>query len=161
MFGLRLDRLEAQLIHYPQAGARVAPDKCRLRGPRGRGKRARRSGGTPKRGHAMSAAEAPKSEQIQANVAAALSRLRGELGAASSPVASATPIPLPKIGAEPVPAEPLMPEPLPAGPVRMENTAAVRPFEPILSAMAAGNSNSAASNDSAPAPMEGAKPDLF
>jgi len=114
----------------------------------------------------MSAAEAPKSEQIQANVAAALSRLRGELGAASSPVASATPIPLPKTGAEPVPAEPLIPEPLPAGPVRTENTAAVRPFEPILNAMSAGNSNSAASNDSAPmhtegAPMEAAKPDLF
>jgi hypothetical protein len=107
----------------------------------------------------MSAAEAPKSEQIQANVAAALSRLRGELGAASSPVASATPIPLPKIGAEPAPAEPL-PEPLPAGPVRTVDTAgssAVRPFEPILTAM----SGNFASNDSEPAKTEGAKPDLF
>ncbi|WP_395020017.1 SPOR domain-containing protein [Dongia sp.] len=114
----------------------------------------------------MSAAEAPKSEQIQANVAAALSRLRGELGAASSPVASPTPIPLPKVGAEPVPPEP-MPEPvalapLPAGPVRTpETSGAVRPFEPILNAMSAGNSNSAPSNDAAPAPVEGAKPDLF
>ncbi|GAB2178626.1 SPOR domain-containing protein [Dongia sp. agr-C8] len=115
----------------------------------------------------MSAAEAPKSEQIQANVAAALSRLRGELGAASSPVASPTPIPLPKVGAEPAPAEP-MPDPmsepvalapLPAGPVRAETGGAVRPFEPILNAMSAGNSNSAPSNDTAPA--EGAKPDLF
>jgi hypothetical protein len=43
----------------------------------------------------------------------------------------------------------------------MENTAAVRPFEPILNAMSAGNSNSTASNDSAPAPMETTKPDLF
>src|SRR5262249_57472552 len=102
---------------------------------------------------AMSAAEAPKSEQIQANVAAALSRLRGELGAASSPVASANPIPLPKLGAEPAPTpapapvatapqpEPL-PEPLPAGPVRTAETAnpnAVRPFEPILNAMSANH----------------------
>ena len=114
----------------------------------------------------MSAAEAPKSEQIQANVAAALSRLRGELGAASSPVASATPIPLPKVGAEPVPPEPApAPEPvaltpLPAGPVRTpETTGAVRPFEPILNAMSAGNA--APSNDSEPAKLEGAKPDLF
>ena len=80
----------------------------------------------------MSAAEAPKSEQIQANVAAALSRLRGELGAASSPVASATPIPLPKIGAEPVPVEPLMPEPLmpeplPAALVQRREAMASRP----------------------------------
>jgi hypothetical protein len=107
----------------------------------------------------MSAAEAPKSEQIQANVAAALSRLRGELGAASSPVASATPIPLPKIGAEPAPVEPL-PEPLPAGPVRttdMSGTSAVRPFEPILTAM----SGTFASNDSDPAKTDTAKPDLF
>jgi hypothetical protein len=111
----------------------------------------------------MSAAEAPKSEQIQANVAAALSRLRGELGAASSPVASPTPIPLPKIGAEPAPVE-TMPEPvalapLPAGPVRTAEASgagasAVRPFEPILNAMSAGNSNDAA-------PAETAKPDLF
>jgi hypothetical protein len=119
----------------------------------------------------MSAAEAPKSEQIQANVAAALSRLRGELGAASSPVASATPIPLPKTGAEPAPElmpdpEPIALAPLPAGPVRMAETSgaatgAVRPFEPILNAMSAGNSNSAASNDSAPSQAEGIKPDLF
>jgi hypothetical protein len=112
----------------------------------------------------MSAAEAPKSEQIQANVAAALSRLRGELGAASSPVASPTPIPLPKVGAEPAPADP-MPEPaalapLPAGPVRTpEATSAVRPFEPTLNAMSAGNSNSAPGSDAAPAEAE--KPDLF
>jgi hypothetical protein len=120
----------------------------------------------------MSAAEAPKSEQIQANVAAALSRLRGELGAASSPVASATPIPLPKTGAEPAPAEPepVASAPLPAGPVRTPETGgtapgAVRPFEPILNAVSAGNSNSAASNDSgptAPTPTEApTKPDLF
>jgi hypothetical protein len=113
----------------------------------------------------MSAAEAPKSEQIQANVAAALSRLRGELGAASSPVASPTPIPMPKTGAEPAPdpiPEPAALAPLPAGPVRSTETAgAVRPFEPILSAMSAGNSNTAASNDSAPAQAEGTKPDLF
>jgi hypothetical protein len=114
----------------------------------------------------MSAAEAPKSEQIQANVAAALSRLRGELGAASSPVASATPIPLPKTGAEPAPEplpEPVALAPLPAGPVRTAETSggAVRPFEPILNAMSAGNSNSTASNDSAPAQAESAKPDLF
>jgi len=114
----------------------------------------------------MSAAEAPKSEQIQANVAAALSRLRGELGAASSPVASPTPIPMPKTGAEPAPAEPAAEPvalaPLPAGPVRTVDAAgAVRPFEPILNAMAAGNSTAAASNDSAPAQTEGAKPDLF
>jgi len=112
----------------------------------------------------MSAAEAPKSEQIQANVAAALSRLRGELGAASAPVASATPIPLPKTGAEAASAEP-MPEPvavtpLPAGPVRTAETAGgVRPFEPILNAMAA--SSAAASNDSDPAKAELSKPDLF
>jgi hypothetical protein len=107
----------------------------------------------------MSAAEAPKSEQIQANVAAALSRLRGELGAASSPVASVNPIPLPKIGAEPAPVEPL-PEPLPAGPVRTADTAgssAVRPFEPILTAM----SGNLASNDSEPGKAEPTKPDLF
>lgn len=107
----------------------------------------------------MSAAEAPKSEQIQANVAAALSRLRGELGAASSPVASATPIQMPKVGAEPAPAEPL-PEPLPAGPVRTQDTtgtSAVRPFEPILNAM----SGNLPSNDSDPAKMEPSKPDLF
>src|SRR5262245_59801829 len=115
----------------------------------------------------MSAAEAPKSEQIQANVAAALSRLRGELGAASSPVASATPIPMPKLGAEPAPEtipEPY-PEPLPAGPVRSADTAgtsAVRPFEPILNAI----SGNQARNDSAPATGDApapapAKPDLF
>jgi hypothetical protein len=108
----------------------------------------------------MSAAEAPKSEQIQANVAAALSRLRGELGAASSPVASPTPIPMPKVGAEPAPAEPL-PEPLPAGPVRTAEaaagTGAVRPFEPILNAMSGG----LPSNDSEPAKPEGTKPELF
>jgi hypothetical protein len=106
----------------------------------------------------MSAAEAPKSEQIQANVAAALSRLRGELGAASSPVASATPIPMPKTGAEPAPAavEPPLPEPLPAGPVRTAEAGAVRPFEPILNAM----SGNLPSNDAEPKP-EGAKPDLF
>ncbi len=104
----------------------------------------------------MSAAEAPKSEQIQANVAAALSRLRGELGAASSPVASATPIPLPKIGAEPAPVEP-MPEPLPAGPVRTSETTVVRPYEPILNAM----SGNLPSNDSDPAKAEPTKPDLF
>jgi hypothetical protein len=107
----------------------------------------------------MSAAEAPKSEQIQANVAAALSRLRGELGAVSSPVATATPIPMPKAGVEPAPAEPL-PEPLPAGPVRppeAAGTGAVRPFEPILNAM----SGSLPSNDSEPAKPEGTKPDLF
>lgn len=114
----------------------------------------------------MSAAEAPKSEQIQANVAAALSRLRGELGAASSPVASPTPIPLPKVGAEPMPVDPL-PEPvalapLPAGPVRTpEATTAVRPFEPTLNAMSAGNSNSAPGSDAVPAPAEAEKPDLF
>lgn len=107
----------------------------------------------------MSAAEAPKSEQIQANVAAALSRLRGELGAASSPVASATPIPMPKIGAEPARPEPL-PEPLPAGPVRTaegSGSSAVRPFEPILNAM----SGNLPSNDSDPARTEPTKPDLF
>jgi hypothetical protein len=107
----------------------------------------------------MSAAEAPKSEQIQANVAAALSRLRGELGAASSPVASATAIPMPKIGAEPAPIEPI-PEPLPAGPVRTMDTtgtSAVRPFEPILNAM----SGNLPSNDSDPARTEAPKPDLF
>jgi hypothetical protein len=119
----------------------------------------------------MSAAEAPKSEQIQANVAAALSRLRGELGAASSPVASPTPIPLPKTGGEPAPEpsptpEPVALAPLPAGPVRAAETGAatagaVRPFEPILNAMSAGNSNNAPSNDSAPAQTEAAKPDLF
>ena len=55
----------------------------------------------------MSAAEAPKPEQIQANVAAALSRLRGELGAASSPVAGSPALnPVPKTPAESVPAEP-------------------------------------------------------
>jgi hypothetical protein len=116
----------------------------------------------PKRGIAMSAAEAPKSEQIQANVAAALSRLRGELGAASSPVASATPIPMPKLGAETGPAEEV-PDPLhlvqlPAGPVRMpETTGAVRPFEPILNAVSAA---SAPSNDTDPK-TEPTKPDLF
>ena len=105
----------------------------------------------------MSAAEAPKSEQIQANVAAALSRLRGELGAASSPVASATPIPMQKTGAEPAPVEPLA-EPLPAGPVRtMESTSVVRPFEPILNAM----SGNLPSYDSDPARVEPTKPDLF
>src|SRR3954471_6524061 len=107
----------------------------------------------------MSAAKAPKSEQIQANVAAALSRLRGELGAASSPVASATPIPMPKLGGEPVPPEP-MPEPLPAGPVRtaeISGTSAVRPFEPILNAM----SGNQPSNDSDPAQPETPKQDLF
>jgi hypothetical protein len=105
----------------------------------------------------MSAAEAPKSEQIQANVAAALSRLRGELGAASSPVASATPIQMPKLGTEQP--EPL-PEPLPAGPVRSMDTpgtSVVRPFEPILNAM----SGSLPSNDSDPAQAEPTKPDLF
>lgn len=107
----------------------------------------------------MSAAEAPKSEQIQANVAAALSRLRGELGAASSPVASATPIPMAKIGAEPAPIEPI-PEPLPAGPVRTSEpapTSVVRPYEPILNAM----SGNLPSNDSDPARVETTKPDLF
>lgn len=114
----------------------------------------------------MSAAEAPKSEQIQANVAAALSRLRGELGAASSPVASATPIPMPKATSEAAAAEaapgpaPTDLGPLPAGPVRTADTpGAVRPFEPILTAMAA--SGNAPSNDSEPAKSEGPKPDLF
>src|SRR5215467_11749482 len=108
---------------------------------------------TAQRGNTMSAAEAPKSEQIQANVAAALSRLRGELGAASSPVASATPIPLPKTGGEPAPVETtiLTPVPLPAGPVRTPetSTSAVRPFEPILNAVAA--ETSPPSNDTQPA----------
>ena len=107
----------------------------------------------------MSAAEAPKSEQIQANVAAALSRLRGELGAASSPVASVTPIPMAKIGAEPAPVEP-MPEPLPAGPMRTSETApttVVRPYEPILNAM----SGNLPSNDSEPAKAEATRSDLF
>jgi len=117
----------------------------------------------------MSAAEAPKSEQIQANVAAALSRLRGELGAASSPVASATPIPMPKIGAEPLPdtvPEPY-PEPLPAGPVRNvepAGTSAVRPFEPILNAMSGNlaSNDSDPASDEAPAPAPApARPDLF
>ena len=118
----------------------------------------------------MSAAEAPKSEQIQANVAAALSRLRGELGAASSPVATPTPIPVPKTQSEPLAPE-TMPAnlgPLPAGPVRMPEverpTAVVRPFEPTLNA-AVGN---VPDNDSEPvapalmpAPEEAPKPDLF
>jgi hypothetical protein len=107
----------------------------------------------------MSAAEAPKSEQIQANVAAALSRLRGELGAASSPVASPTPIPLPKSGAEPAPAAVEPSEPLPAGPVRTPETSAVRPFEPILNAMS-GNPPSNG-NDAEPVKAEPVKPDLF
>jgi hypothetical protein len=118
----------------------------------------------------MSAAEAPKSEQIQANVAAALSRLRGELGAASSPVASATPIPMPKTSAEPEQPEPL-PEPLPAGPVRMPEVerpamaaaTGVRPFEPILNA--AVGSNDSEPPMSAEPLMSGEpvapKPDLF
>lgn len=127
----------------------------------------------------MSAAEAPKSEQIQANVAAALSRLRGELGAASSPVASATPIPMPKTSSEPVQPEPMpAPEgpslgPLPAGPVRLSEaeraappasgvTSGLRPFEPTLNA-AVGNPPS---NDTEPPRMEprmeeAPKPDLF
>lgn len=82
----------------------------------------------------MSAAEAPKSEQIQANVAAALSRLRGELGAASSPIAGAQAT-LPKRPLEA--AEPIL-GPLPAGPVRLvepERTGnVIRPFEPTLGA---------------------------
>jgi hypothetical protein len=86
----------------------------------------------------MSAAEAPKSEQIQANVAAALSRLRGELGASSSPVAgtvqraavpkSPTDLSEPTLG------------PLPAGPVRLAEPErignVIRPFEPHLAAAA-------------------------
>jgi hypothetical protein len=121
----------------------------------------------------MSAAEAPKSEQIQANVAAALSRLRGELGAASSPVASVTPIPMPKtppIGStggepavepEPMILAPLPTTPLPVGPLRMTDierpTTGLRPFEPTLNAAV----GSTASNDSEPPLEEAPKPDLF
>src|SRR6185295_9770947 len=111
----------------------------------------------------MSAAEAPKSEQIQANVAAALSRLRGELGAASSPVATAIPIPMPKSSAEPEP----LPEPLPAGPVRMPEAerpalaaaTGVRPFEPILNAAVGSNDSTPPTLDAEP--IAAPKPDLF
>jgi hypothetical protein len=92
-------------------------------------------------GLTMSAAEAPKSEQIQANVAAALSRLRGELGASSSPVAGTVQKAVPKSPSEP--ADPNFGPnlgPLPAGPVRLaepERTGnVIRPFEPTLNAAA-------------------------
>jgi SPOR domain len=93
----------------------------------------------------MSAAEAPKSEQIQANVAAALSRLRGELGASSSPVAGS----VQRAAVLKSPTEPGEPSlgPLPAGPVRLaepERTGnVIRPFEPSL----------AATTNPAPSPM--------
>ncbi|MES1152798.1 MAG: SPOR domain-containing protein [Dongia sp.] len=92
----------------------------------------------------MSAAEAPKSEQIQANVAAALSRLRGELGASSSPVAGTVQKAVPRSPTEPAEANlasnlasNLGPNlgPLPAGPVRLpesERSNVIRPFEPTL-----------------------------
>jgi hypothetical protein len=83
----------------------------------------------------MSAAEAPKSEQIQANVAAALSRLRGELGASSSPVAGTVQKAVPKSPTEP--GEPSL-GPLPAGPVRLSEPGrsgnVIRPFEPPVTA---------------------------
>jgi hypothetical protein len=106
----------------------------------------------------MSAAEAPKSEQIQANVAAALSRLRGELGASSSPIAGTAQKAVPKSQTEPVDqnqgASHFGPNlgPLPAGPVRVaepERTGnVIRPFEPTLAAAPAAT----------PAPMPSATP---
>jgi hypothetical protein len=132
----------------------------------------------------MSAQEAPKSEQIQANVAAALSRLRGELGATSSPVAGTAQNPVPKSANEAGEATLGMPvvAPLPAGPVRNPEPMAAqtvaaasagtgtRPFEPILGAVMGGGST--ASNPAAaqpalepanpePASSEIGRPDLF
>src|SRR5581483_7987770 len=103
----------------------------------------------------MSAAEAPKSEQIQANVAAALSRLRGELGASSSPVAGTVHKAVPKTPTEP--AETNLPPnlgPLPAGPARIaepERSNVIRPFEPTLAA--AANPAPAPTATPAPTPM--------
>ncbi|HEY4164650.1 MAG TPA: SPOR domain-containing protein [Dongiaceae bacterium] len=86
----------------------------------------------------MSAAEKPKPEQIQANVAAALSRLRGELGSSATPAMApkpATEAPEPKLG-------PVIS--LPAGPVRAPEESRgltanrsfdpARPMEPTLGA---------------------------
>jgi hypothetical protein len=107
----------------------------------------------------MSAAEAPKSEQIQANVAAALSRLRGELGASSSPVAGTIPKAVPKTPTDPAEINqgPSL-GPLPAGPVRVAEperpSNVIRPFEPTLAA--AANPTPAAEPAVAPAAVAAA-----
>src|SRR4051812_2916576 len=100
----------------------------------------------------MSAAGAPKSEQIQANVAAALSRLRGELGASSSPVAGTVQKAVPKSPTEP---EPNL-APLPAGPVRLAEPErsgnVIRPFEPNLGSTPGGPSMGSSTLGSVPNP---------
>src|SRR5215471_5448972 len=135
----------------------------------------------------MSAAEAPKSEQIQANVAAALSRLRGELGASSSPVAGTVAAAVPKTSVEPaetrlpgaaistpglgipalgIPAPGSAPAgavplgPLPAGPVRLHEvptTGGIRPFEPTLGAALGTAANTDSAPESAPAMAPGSE----
>jgi hypothetical protein len=107
----------------------------------------------------MSAAEAPKSEQIQANVAAALSRLRGELGASSSPVAGTVQKSVPRSPTEP--AEPTL-APLPAGPVRLAEPErsgnVIRPFEPSQPATQNPSPAPTAAAAAAPTPMPTATP---
>ena len=121
----------------------------------------------------MSAAEAPKSEQIQANVAAALSRLRGELGASSSPFAGTGPRPVPKTTAEPVApilgnpplaplptvqpvsTTPLSPTPVAANaalPQISEPQAATRPLEPTLGPVPTSAGAAAPTGDEVGAP---------
>src|SRR5262249_51321315 len=86
----------------------------------------------------MSAAEKPKPEQIQANVAAALSRLRGELGASGTPAVApkpATEAPEPKLGpVVSIPAGPVRPAEDMRGPVPQRSFEAPRPIEPTLGA---------------------------
>jgi hypothetical protein len=87
-------------------------------------------------GKTMSAAEKPKPEQIQANVAAALSRLRGELGSSGTPAMA----PKPAVEASEPKLGPVVT--LPAGPVRPaeepRGPSGSRPFEPTLGATLGG-----------------------